>query len=86
MIVNVFALIILVALILEFALELVAKLLNVKALKLELPPVLQGIYQVEEYRKSQEYLRATTRFGFIGSAFTLLVLLTFWFSGGFNYF
>jgi STE24 endopeptidase len=86
MIMNVFAIIILAALILEFALQLVTNLLNVKALKLELPPTVQGIYQAEEYRKSQEYLRATTRFGLVGSAFTLFVLLAFWFSGGFNYF
>lgn len=83
---NVFAIIILAALILEFTLELVTNLLNVKALKLELPPALEGIYQAEEYRKSQEYLCATTRFGLVGSAFTLFVLLAFWFSGGFNYF
>ena len=83
---NVFAIIILAALILEFTLELVTNLLNVKALKLELPPALESIYQAEEYRKSQQYLCATTRFGLVGSAFTLFVLLAFWFSGGFNYF
>ena len=86
MIMNLFAIIILAALILEFALEMVANLLNVKALKLELPPTLQGIYQAEEYRRSQEYLRTTTCFSLVGSAFTLFVLLVFWFSGGFNYF
>ncbi|MFH0769733.1 MAG: M48 family metallopeptidase [Chloroflexota bacterium] len=83
---NVFAIIILAALILDFTLDLVADWLNVKALKLELPSALQDIYQAEEYRKSQEYLRATTRFGLVGSAFSLFVLLAFWFFGGFNYF
>ena len=83
---NVFSLIILVALILEFILELVANLLNLKALKLELPPTLEGVYNAEDYRKSQEYIRVTTRFGLVRSAFTLSLLLAFWFSGGFNYF
>ena len=83
---NVFSLIILVALILEFVLELVANLLNLKALKLELPPTLEGVYNAEDYRKSQEYIRVTTRFGLVRSAFTLFLLLAFWFSGGFNYF
>lgn len=83
---NVFAVIILLALILEFALESTANLLNLKALKLELPPALQGIYPPEEYRKSQEYLRANTRFGLLGSSFSLVLLLAFWFSGGFNWF
>jgi len=83
---NVFSIIILVTLILEFALELVANLLNLKALKLELPPTLEGVYKAKDYRKSQEYIRATTRFGLVGSTFTLFLLLAFWFSGGFNYF
>jgi STE24 endopeptidase len=83
---NIFAIIILVALVSEFSLELAGNLLNLKALKLELPPVLQGIYKPEDYRKSQEYIRATTRFGLVGNSFTLFLLLAFWFSGGFNWF
>jgi STE24 endopeptidase len=83
---NIFAIIILVALVLEFALDLTGNLLNLNALKLELPPVLQGIYNPEDYRKSQKYIRATTRFGLAGSSFTLVILLAFWFSGGFNWF
>ncbi|MFC1945306.1 M48 family metallopeptidase [Chloroflexota bacterium] len=86
MIINVFVIIIFVALILEFALELFGNLLNLKALKLELPKALEGIYEPEDYRKSQEYIRATTRFGLVGSSFALFLLLAFWFSGGFNWF
>jgi len=84
--INTFAIIILAALVLDFSLKLVSDLLNLKSLKLELPPVLQGIYNQEDYRKSQEYLRTTTRFGLVDSSFTLLILLAFWFSGGFNWF
>lgn len=83
---NAFAIIIFIALILEFALELVGGLLNLKALKLELPTALEGIYKVEDYRKSQGYIHETTRFGLVSSSFTLLLLLAFWFSGGFNWF
>ena len=83
---NTFAIIILVALVLEFSLELAGNLLNLKALKLELPPVLQGIHKPEDYRKSQEYIRATTRFDLLGNSFTLFLLLAFWFSGGFDWF
>lgn len=74
------------ALVLDFSLKLVSDLLNLKSLKLELPFVLQDIYNQEDYRKSQEYLRTTTRFGLVDSSFTLLILLAFWFSGGFNWF
>jgi STE24 endopeptidase len=83
---NIFAIIILAALVLEFSLKLAANMLNLKSLKLELPSILQGIYKQKDYRKSQEYLRVTTRFGLIESSFTLILLLAFWFTGGFNWF
>jgi STE24 endopeptidase len=86
MIMNLFAIIILVALVLGFALELVGNLLNLKALKLKPPPTLEGLYNIEDYRKSQEYIRVNTRFGLVVNSFTLFILLTFWFTGGFNWF
>ena len=83
---NIYAIIILAALVLEFSLKLAGNLLNLKSLKLELPSILQGIYKSEDYCKSQEYLRVTTRFSLVDSGFTLLLLLVFWFAGGFNWF
>ena len=83
---NAFAIIILAALVLEFSLKLIGSLLNLNSLKPELPSMLQGIYKPEDYRKSQQYLRVTTRFDLVDSGFTLLLLLVFWFSGGFNWF
>ena len=83
---NIYAVIILIALIGDFVLKLSGDLLNIKSLKLELPPVLQGIYQPAEYHKSQEYLRATTNFSLVESSFSLLIMLVFWFTGGFNWF
>jgi STE24 endopeptidase len=83
---NVFATIILAALVLEFALELIGSLLNLRALQLELPAALQGIYKPGDYRKSQEYIRATTRLGLLSNTVTLSLLLAFWFFGGFNWF
>ena len=82
---NAFFVIILAALVLELVLRLVANLLNLKALKLELPPTLKGVYKPEDYRNSQEYTRATTRFDFVASTLRLLLLVSFWFAGGFNY-
>jgi STE24 endopeptidase len=83
---NIYSIIILSALVLKFFLDLLSNLLNLKVLKLELPPGLEGVYKLEDYRKSQEYLHVNTRFGIIHSIFTLVILLTFWFSRGFNYF
>lgn len=82
---NPFFLIILCAILIEYTTGLAANLLNLKSLRLELPPAAEGIYPPEDYRKSQEYIRTNTRFDFVASTFSLVVLLSFWFAGGFNY-
>jgi STE24 endopeptidase len=82
---NIFGIIILTALLLEYILELTASLLNLKALESELPPVLLGIYTPENYHKSREYIRSTTHFSLIEGSFNLALLLAFWISGGFNW-
>ena len=82
---NPFFFIILLALLIEYAIGVVANLLNLKSLRSEPPPALEGVYQPEDYRKSQEYVRTNTRFAFVTSTFSLAVLLSFWFAGGFNY-
>ena len=61
----------------------VADLLNLKHLKVEIPDGFKSIYDPQRYRQSQAYLRENTRFGWVTSAFDLLVLLVFWFSHGF---
>jgi STE24 endopeptidase len=48
-----------------------------------LPRVFEGVYDPERYRKSQQYLRATTQFGWITSTFNLCLILVFWFAEGF---
>jgi STE24 endopeptidase len=83
---NIFTIIILSSIVLEFILGLVANLLNLKGLKFKLPPELETVYKTEDYHKSQEYMRATTRFGIVTSIFTLVIILALWFFRGFNYF
>jgi len=82
---NIYSYIILIALLLQFLLDNIAGALNLKALKNEIPPALAGVYKPDEYRKSQEYTRSLTRFGFVTSSFGLLIILLFWFMGGFNF-
>ena len=82
---NSYALIIISMIVLSYALDLFADLLNLRALTPELPKEFKGVYDAEKYRQSQEYTRINTRFGFITSTFNLLVSLIFWFAGGFNY-
>ncbi len=82
---NTFAIIILLALILNYLIDIISDYLNLSALKKELPKEFDGIYDQERYAKSQEYTKVTTRFGVIISTFSLLLLLGFWFLGGFNW-
>ena len=82
--VNIYMAVILIALLLNFVLELVADILNMGALKQALPEEFKGVYNEDEYARSQEYTRVRTRFGVISSVFDLVILLGFWFAGGFN--
>lgn len=81
---NLYGIIILAALLLDYILNLAADLLNLKSMRRELPEEFQGVYDPEAYRKSQEYLRVKTRFGILTATVGLIALLAFWFSGGFN--
>jgi len=82
---NPFLVIVLSAILLDFVVNLVANILNLKALKLEVPDLLKGIYKPDEYRNSQQYTRSVTRFAFVTSSFRLALILAFWFGGGFNF-
>jgi len=81
---NIFGVIILVTLLVDFVLNLVADYLNISAMKPTVPDEFSDVYDDEAYRKSQEYTRETTRFGIITGIFDLVLLLVFWFVGGFN--
>ena len=82
---NLFFWIILLSLLAEYALDVAANVLNLRALKLEPPTALAGLYNPDEYRKSQEYTRVNTRFGLFAATFQLNLTMVFWFAGGFNY-
>jgi len=82
---NIYAIIILVAIVVDFVLEIISNRLNLKSLTKELPDEFEGVYDEDTYAKSQEYTRTRTKFGFITGTFNLLLLLGFWFSGGFNW-
>ncbi|MFZ1202518.1 MAG: M48 family metallopeptidase [Desulfobacterales bacterium] len=74
---------ILLALLLKLALNTVADILNLQTLRPDLPPEFQDLYDEARYQRSQQYLKVNTRFGWVVSAVNLLVLLIFWFGGGF---
>ena len=82
---NFIAIIILCTIGVDFILNLTADRLNLKHLRGELPPAFEGVYDPERYRKSQQYLRVNTQFGWITSTFNLCLVLIFWFAGGFPF-
>jgi STE24 endopeptidase len=82
---NIYGLIILIALLANFVLALIADWLNLRALDPLLPSEFAGVYDTEKYASSQEYTRVGTRFGFVTGTFDLALLLIFWQVGGFNY-
>lgn len=80
---NLYTWIILSILIGFFLLDTLAQFLNFRRLTPELPKEFQGVYDQERYRKLVNYTRVTNRLGLIEAAFGLVVLLVFWFVGGF---
>lgn len=80
---NVYGAVILIALVAEWGLGLVADLLNLRALRSDLPGEFRDAYDADSYRRSQLYTRIRTRFEIIPTTVNLLALLAFWFLGGF---
>ncbi len=59
---NEYLVFILTLLLLSYLLELVVAQLNLHSLSPELPSEFAGVYDAEQYAKSQDYTRTTTRF------------------------
>ncbi len=82
---NSTAIFIVIALFCLWNLDLIASLLNLKALSPQLPEEFKGVYDDEKYAKSQEYTRVSERYGIITATYSLTLLLVFWFLGGFGF-
>jgi STE24 endopeptidase len=81
---NLYTIIILSTLLLEFTITLTADFLNLKTLTPNLPREFEDIYDKKAYEKSQRYTRAQTGFGLLKTTIHLIIILVFWFYGGFN--
>lgn len=75
--------IIITILITSYILERWLDWLNLKNWKSEIPAELSGIYNEEQYRKSQEYEKTKKRFGFVSSTFSLCVIIVMLITGSF---
>jgi STE24 endopeptidase len=67
----------------NYGLERLLSYLNQSRMSSDLPEELQGIYELEEYKKSQEYDKANSSFGFITSTFSILLMLAMLYFDGF---
>ncbi len=81
---NFYRVFIVIALLARFLIDLLAEWLNLRALRPELPDELRGVYDPDQYSRSQAYTRSHAKLGIAESIFDLAVLLAFWFAGGFN--
>jgi len=81
---NLFYLIIAIIL-LQFVVETIIDYLNAKHFEDEIPTELADVFDVEEYKKSQQYKKTNYKFGLLSSAFSLLLTLGFLYFGGFEW-
>ncbi|HLF33985.1 MAG TPA: M48 family metallopeptidase, partial [Cyclobacteriaceae bacterium] len=75
---------ILAILVLEFLLSKFLEFLNYKSLKEALPESLKGIYEEEKYAKSIAYNRANSRFSFLVSTLSFILVLILIITGSFG--
>lgn len=82
---NSYLIIILIILIGEYVLGFVVEILNLKHASPELPKEFEGFYDAEKYKKSQAYLRESTKFSLVKGGFMTMLSMGFILIGGFNY-
>jgi len=80
---NIYGLIILIALIFDALLNRLSDLLTLSRMGQSVPEEMADVYDADRYSKSQSYTRVKMRFGAIESTFSLILLLAFWKFGGF---
>ncbi len=71
--------------VLEFVWETYLDFLNAKHFKDPIPKLLEGVFDEDEYLKSQDYKKTNYRFSIWSSLFSLVLVLGFFFLDGFAY-
>ena len=82
---NVLRILIVVALVAHYVVELTASLLNLRSLGPEPPPEFRGAVDEVTYRRTGEYTRARTTLGIAHDTAGLIALFGFWWLGGFEW-
>ena len=82
---NIYLLIILSILLIDYWLDLAIDYLTLRHVQPELPEEFHGYYDLDKYRRSQEYLKANTYFGVISNTFFTVFTIVFILAGGFSW-
>ena len=69
----------------DYVIDQALDYLNLKHSKTEVPEKLKGLYNEEEYARSQAYQRTRSRFGFLTSAFSTILTVSVLSLGGFGW-
>ena len=77
--------IIIAIVIFDYILEQWLEYLNAKNRSAELPTELKGVYDEEKYKKSIDYDKVTSKFGFVTSSLNFVIILIMLFLGGFSF-
>jgi STE24 endopeptidase len=77
--------IIIAIIVFEFFLERILSYLNSTYWSNELPKELEGIYDAEKYRKSQDYHKVNQRFSLLTSSLSFIAMMLILFMGGFAF-
>lgn len=68
-----------------FALDLILDILNISHIRPDLPGEVSGRYDLEQYRRSQAYLKEHSRFGLLVSTVGFIALIAVFVLGAFKY-
>jgi len=82
---NIYLIIILVIILFEFFLHFIVEVLNIKHASPTLSEEFKGFYDQEKYRRSQDYLKTTTRFYLQKDTIFTIIIISFILIGGFNF-
>jgi len=82
--VNGYAAFILIALLADYAIGLIADILNLRHQSPTPPEEFRDLIDPENYHKNREYLKVTTVFDQVAELFNLAAILIFWGGGGFR--
>ena len=72
-------------LVISFIFDKILDTLNAKHFNDEIPSELKDVYDINEYKKSQEYKKINSNFSNIISSFSFILTLIFFFADGFKY-